>query len=142
MKKVWQRDLVRHNSRDHDYVAGTKGFVQRVMRFGLTRSVIDNRPTPIVAWTADDYRTPVNLLDLGVVAISDLGRVTHDTQPRGRHEHYAIAGIAVKTENNLTMLFTFCRAQTDTVEPQRNGDFLHITSVSRSPCVEYKTQFP
>jgi len=129
MHEVDERYLVRHDSGDHDSVSGPKGFVKCVMRFCLPGRMVDDGAPPIVARRTDNHRAPVDLFDFGVVAIGDLGSVPHDTQPRGRHKHYAISGVAVKTENDLTVLLAFCGAQTNTVEPQCNSDFLHITSI-------------
>ena len=142
MLKLRQRDLIRYDRRDHDDVAGAEGFVQRIMRLCLRGCKINNRTPPIVSWRANNYRAPVNFLDFSVVSVGDLGSVPHDTQPRGRQEHYAIAGIAVKAENDLTVLLAFCGTQADAVKPQGDSDFLHITSILPSPCAGYTPQPP
>lgn len=87
------------------------------MRLGLPGSVIDDCAPPIIARCADDYWAPVDLFDFGVVSVGNLRCVAHDAQPRCRQKHYAIAGIAVKAKNDLTVPAFLGRAEAYAIEP-------------------------
>lgn len=72
---------------------------------------------PVVSGLPENHRTPVYFFDINVVAVGNLGGVSHASKPCRRHEHHTVARVSLETEYRLTVPLSLRGPKAHTIKP-------------------------